>query len=237
MKVLSLSNLLRNIGLNMYIEYQCYDKVLLSDVKKDLFKAIDCGVDGVSVPVPYISKIKGFIPEDVIISCPVDYPNGFSDTDLRIHYAMKAVHCGATAIDLVANTFLYYHEKKEFVNDLKSIHNLCTDKGIKVRVMVNHKSLTHNEDYMPMLREINSFKGIEYVFCSTGLFSEDPIDNILLSRIAQEHFGFKAISNGNFYLPKHLNRVAQAKIFGVRFNNCRALKRCISVYNNLEDQD
>ena len=220
----------------MYIEYQCYDKILVSEVKKQIFTAIECGINGISIPVPYLSKVAGFIPEGLVVACPIDYPSGYSDTDLRVHYAMKAVHNGANAIDVVANTFLYYHNEKEFINDLKSIVNLCRDKKVEPRVMVNYKSLTHPEDYMPMLRLIASVD-IEYVFCSTGLFSEDPIDNIILSRVAQEHFGRKSISNGNFYLPKHLTRVSQAQIFGVRFNNCSALKRCISVYNSTEDQD
>lgn len=220
----------------MYIEYQCYDKILLSDVKKNIFEALEVGVNGISIPVPYLSKVSSFIPDGISVSCPVDYPSGFSDTDLRIHYAMKAVHNGAKAIDLVANTFLYYHNEKEFVNDIKSIVNLCDDKKVVPRIMINRKSLTHPEDFMLMVRLIRS-TCVEHIFCSTGLFSEDPIDNIILCRITQQEFGIKAIANGNFYLPKHAERVAQANIYGIRFNNCSALKRCISVYNNTKDQD
>jgi deoxyribose-phosphate aldolase len=220
----------------MYIEFQCYDEILTSQVEKKIFDAIDCGVDGVSVPVSFLSKISNFIPEGMTLSCPIDYPHGFSDTDLRIHYAMKAVHAGANTLDVVASSYLFYHNKKEFINDIKSIQNLCKDKGIKLRFMVDCKKLSHPEDFLSFIGLISSAH-INYIFCSTGMYAEDPIDNILLCRLAQDHYGFKSISNGNFYLDKHFKRVNQSKIFGIRFNNHTALKRCVSVYNKSEEQD
>ena len=209
----------------MYIEYACYNKILAHEVKTEIFRALDAGVDGISLPSVYLSKISSILPDNVVLSSPIDYPNAFGDTTLRVHYAIRAINLGARAIDIVASTFLYYNCKKDFRDDINALCKVADEKGVTPRVIVDHRKLYCSEDYMGILRCLHDCH-IDYIMVSTGQYAEDPVDNIILCNIAQKEFGFKAIANGNFYLPEHFTQVSKAKLFGARFNNCTAIERC-----------
>lgn len=210
----------------MYIEYACYDEVLPDRMQKNVFEAIESGADGISVPITHLASLSNFLPEEIILSCPIDYPFGHADTELRLHYILKACRNKATCIDLVASSFLYYTDREGFISDIKAVISLCKDKDITIRLMIDYRSLSGCDDFIDMCSLIRH-QGIEYIFCSTGLYSEDPTDNILLCNTAQKKCKLTAISNGNFYLPEQMDSVKSAHIFGVRFNNLSALKRCI----------
>lgn len=211
----------------MFIEFACHNKILMDDAKTEIFKCIDLGVQGISVPIIFLSKIAAFIPDNVLLSCPIDYPNGYGDTELRSHYTIRASHNGAKAVDIIVNTFLFYNQEKEFLNDLKAVVNTAQSKDMIPRIMIDYKKLVSPEDFSVMLRLLSDLK-VEYLFCSNGLYSEDPIDNIILCNIAQKDHGFSSIANGNFYLKDHLDKAKKAKLYGARFNNSHALERCLN---------
>jgi len=210
----------------MFIDYACYNKILTKDVKEDIFKAAEMGIHGISLPITFLSKVSSILPDSIILSCPIDYPNGYGDTNLRIHYAMRAFHYGADAIDIVVNTFLYYNIKSEFISDLKAIISLAKDKKMIPRIMIDNKKLINVEDFKKILKVISSME-VDQVFCSNGQYSEDPVDNIILCKSAQKIFGLNAIANGNFYAKDQVQIAKDAKLFGIRFNNIETMKRCL----------
>jgi len=217
----------------MYTEFACYNKTLLSEVNESIFNALEY-VDGISVPLAFLSNISLILPDKILLSCPIDYPNAIGDTELRIHYALRAIHNGANTIDIVASSFLFYHNEKEFIKDIESLVNLCKDKKVTPRVMIDNKKLIKPSAFIRLMQILNKIE-FEYLFCSTGQFSEDPLDNIILSKVAEYKYGFKSIANGNFYLPEHFKYAKDSLLYGCRFNNYTALKRCISVYNKKEE--
>ena len=209
------------------IEYACYDEILSKNVRANVFKALDLGVKSISVPMVHMSAISTIVPEGIVLSCPIDWPDGRSSIEMRIHEATKVVYQGATAFDLVASAFLFRNGKEEnFVNDLKAILSLANAKKVTLRVMLDHRKIENSKQFQEVLKLIKS-SGDEFVFCATGQYSDDPIDNIVLCALAQKDFELNAIANASIYLPQHFQTACSSGLFGVRFHNIKALETCL----------
>ena len=94
----------------MYKELACYD----SDyTEKDIVEAIflafgdaEKSLDGISVPEHFLAKVNDLIPPDKVLSCPVDFPKGFSSHEAKIHSIISSVRKGANAIDKNSKKFI-----------------------------------------------------------------------------------------------------------------------------------
>lgn len=220
----------------MYIEFSCYNKYSFKDIERSVFKAVGLGAKGIAVPINFVSKIVSFIPEGFILSCPIDYPNAYCDTDLRIHYAMKAIQYGANTLDIVASTAMFYEGGETFLSDLRALESLCVDRGVTARIMIDQRKLKSYEEFLKMVGMISKLQ-TQYIFCSNETFNEDPTDNLILCKVVQSDFGMVPIVNGNFYLEHHFNRIIDSGIYGARFSSHSLMKDFISVYNNTEEKD
>lgn len=214
----------------MYVEYACYDYTTKEDVRKAIFRALEIGVNGISVPHIFLGFITDILAEGIVISSPIDYPLGKSDPAIRQHSIIRALRNGANAIDLVSQSILLLNDKTaEFTSDLSAAKKICDDNGATLRVMVDYRVLS-----MPLITEtVVACKtlGIDYMFMSNGHYVDDYQDNMLLCHKIQMDHEILAICNGNVYLPRHYELIQKAGIFGVRFHKIAALERCL-VYNN-----
>lgn len=214
---------------DILIEYACYDEVLSDIVREKVFKALDLGIKSISVPVAHMSSISSIIPNGIVLSCPVDWPEGRSDSKLRIHAAIKAYHQGATTIDVVSSAVLFRNKKEvDFIHDLKAIKAVADDKGITIRVMLDHRKMETGNQVRGIMKLVKEC-GIEYIYCATGQYVDEISDNIILCNTAQKDFNLSAIANGSLYLPKHLEAAIGAGLFGARFHSIKALESCIGV--------
>lgn len=212
---------------NFLIEYACYDEILSDVIRANVFKALDLGINSISVPVIHMSVISDLIPEGVVLSCPIDWPNGRSDSKLRIHGAIKACHNGANTIDVVASSVLFCNKKEEdFLHDLKAMKSLADDKGVTVRVFLDHRTMRDGKQFRNMMGVVAQ-ANIEYIYCSVGQYVDEISDNIILCNMAQKDFNLHAIANASLYLPKHLNASIGANLFGARFHSIKALESCL----------
>jgi len=125
----------------MYTEFACYNNPIGPEVQQEVFKAIELGAKGISLPIIHLSTISPFLPDDVLLSCPIDYPYGHADTELRVHYAVKACHFGAKALDIVASVHMYYNNRPAFIRDLDSLRVLCDRKAVSGRIMIDYRNL------------------------------------------------------------------------------------------------
>jgi len=209
------------------LEYACYDEVLTENIKSNVFKAIDLGVHGISVPAAHITAIADLIPEGMILSCPIDWPEGRSSNSLRIHAATKAIHKGANALDLVANCVLFRNGREvDFMQDINSIKSLADDKNVTLRVMVDHRKLEDGKQFRQMV-ELVKCTGVEFIFCATGQYIDDIHDNLILCNMAQNDFDVNAIANASLFLPNHLKATRDTGLFGARFHKIKALENCL----------
>lgn len=211
----------------IYTEFACYDTEYTVEVKDHVFRAIDRGVKGVSVPSIFLSHVKSILSGDITLSCPIDYPDGRDDTKLRNHAVLKAVHKGADAIDLVANLTLFLNGKaKEFADDIKSNIEICKENGASCRVMADYRKIEDGKKYMELWKALVGL-GVSFGFVSTGCYVDDCLDNLTLAKRIEEKYGISMICNGNVYLPNHFGLIQQSKAFGVRFHNINAVERCL----------
>ena len=211
----------------MYLEYAIYDKEYNADVKKNVFEALDY-VHGLSIPSIFLTDIHDFLPHGITLSCPIDWPNGWSDTKIRAHETVKAIHKGANAIDLVANVIAFVNNKpKAFVEDIKVQKSICDENNVSLRVMTDYRKINDMEQFRKMWSLLKE-AGVEYGFGSTGIYTDDHLDIISLCGIIQQNYAINMICNGNIYLPEQFEQVKKSEPFGIRFTNVNAIKRCIS---------
>lgn len=214
--------------MNKLIEYACYDEPLADKVKKNVFEAIDLGANSISVPIIHMNAVSTIIPDGIVLSCPIDYPRGAGDTELRIHQILKAIRQGATTVDVVANHTLHLNKKsQDCLHDLRTLQELCDEKTATLRVIFDSRQFDNGKKYSQFIK-VGVLAGIEYAYCSTGHLAEDATDNIIMCQAMQKnHDSLHVIANGGIYLPKHIEAVDKADLFGVRFHNINALKNCL----------
>ena len=215
----------------MYQELAYYDKQpISSEVQSSLFQALDCGINGFSVPVYFLPQIHDIVPEGITLSCPIDYPNGMADVKVRHHATLSALRKGANAIDLVANTYIVLNDKlQDFENEIKTNLTVCQNHGATLRVMLEYR--TFESKLTIALCSILKELGVEYVFPSTGNYVDNYIDNLLMAANIEKKSGLLTITNGNIWTYKHYQAAVKAKIFGVRFHSIAALKNVVEEKN------
>jgi len=212
----------------MYTELACLNHLTFNEVLKDVWEAIRLGIHGISVPMVFLAKVANVVPDNIVLSCPIDYPLGCSDTSLRNHAILSAIHNKVTAIDLVAQLiYLVDGDIIKFTNDLSSAKTICDNNNVDLRVIIDYKRIDMSL-FIESCVALNIL-GIEYGFAATGLGIEDYEDNILLCYQMQYEYGIRSIANGNIYLPNHYQTARDSKIFGIRWNTLSSFKRCIGV--------
>lgn len=210
----------------MYVEFADYNTYSDAEIKANVFKAIELGVKGVSIHQCFVSSIARFMPAGTTISSPIDYPYGLLESKIRTHQIIRAAHNGANAVDVVIqHDYIINDKAKLFKEDVEQILQVCKDKAVTPRFMLNYKDMSMHKaaDCLIVLKKL----GAEYVFPSIGHFADSFLDNIIFSKIIDADYGLSSITNGSLYLPDHYLTAQQSGVFGVRFNNLKALERCM----------
>lgn len=214
----------------MYTEYLCNNLLLNDSIRKNIFTALDLGINGIVTDIPNVSKIANLIPDGITISTPIDYPYGFSDTAYRISLIQKAKNVGVNAIDVMVNCKLFCNKKyKQFAEDLISVDKCAKELGLSIRFGLDHNTITSNDgdfdDCLDILaRKVNP----QIIIPSHGFKHEKVIDNIITCHAIEMDYGIYCIAN-HVYLPDHIKIVRDTNIFGLRFSNIHIVKNCIGV--------
>lgn len=199
-----------------------------TELQKDFFRAAELKLQGVCIPLSFLSSVKEFLPEGMVLACPIDYPFGYSDIKLRNSAILAAVRYGANAIDLVADISQFNNGKVNvFARDLISNFEICKDNGVTLRIMMDYRH-THRSSFFNACSVIKDV-GIDYIFPSTGLFVDDPIDNILMGIDVMKNVGLQIITNGNIYLPEHYKAYKDSAVFGIRFRSIKTVEHAFGV--------
>jgi deoxyribose-phosphate aldolase len=204
----------------IYKEFCCYTqnfKTTIEDYQKGIVTALQCGFNGINVHHFLLSHVKDLIPEGIVLSVPIDYPNGISDPQVQEHEIIKSANSGANAIDFVLNNYLVQQARFDaLIKDLKSKIDICKDRKLSLRIMLDYR--LYNNLELNLIGKILSTTGIEYVFPSTGLEKEDVVDNIIAAKELKD-CGLNVICNGNIWLEKHIQLIKNTNLFGVRIHS------------------
>ena len=211
----------------MYTEYACYDEPNEQKLQENIFKALEHNIHGISVPYILLGKLANNIPHGITISSPIDWPLGKASTTIRNHAIIHAINQGVTAIDLVASNIMYINSKEtDFINDIVSNYNICKDKKITLRIMMEYRVWDNKNisDVCSVLKK----EGVEYIFPSTGHRIDNHQDNMIVGHYLQKSFGLSAITNGNVYNKEHYDNIVGSGIYGIRFHSVNSLHRILS---------
>jgi deoxyribose-phosphate aldolase len=178
------------------------------DIITKFFTGTGNGINTVFVAPYYAGKLKALLGT-VKIACPVDFPDGLGDAVLR--------H-GANYIDLLINPIhLVNGRKEELTQDIKAIKNICDDKDVELRAVVDYRMYT--DGLVLSLCSILRQLGVVYIIPSSGQFVDDVTDNIIFCQlISNKNPGVKTILNTSFCTKEQFDKIPK-DIYGLRLKS------------------
>lgn len=209
----------------MYVEYACYDYALSDDeVKNNIILATKAGVKNFGIHYTYIPLIRSTINDvNGIISSPIDYPYGLSDSKTRSYAIENAAKAGASVIDMtVPAKFIANRKYDKLRDDIKNSIAICQQYNIIIRYILEYRVFNH--ETLAKTCQILKGLGIEYALPSSGHMIDDINDNLIASKYLMAKSNINIIANGNIWTDKQAESVKSAGIYGVRLHYISALE-------------
>jgi len=205
----------------MYLEYCNYNRQIenYSDELKNVFSAIDYGVKGLSLPIHMIKETREYMPKDMVMSAPIDYPMGHSSSKVKYNIVINSLKSGANAIDYVPNHYFLKNKFSLLVEEIETILNICKDYNASFRLFLDY----NNSDAISITAKMYDRLGVHLFFPSLGYHHEDFFDNLInCAMLEQESYVF-AIFNGQMWKKEQVKTVMDSGIFGLRLYNLSLL--------------
>lgn len=203
--------------MSLYKEITIYGKNFTEkDVIDCIFKVTEYNLNGINISLNYLPIVTSLVKKEIIISCPIDYPDGLSDSKHRQHQTISAIRKGANCIDLVINPIYLLNDKKILLaEDIQTHQKICADKNVLFRVMLEYRHFDKNI-YYDIVKLCKILK-VKYLFPATGNFVDDYTDNLIMCKmINTQYIGAKVISNGNIWKKEQYDLVKNSGIYGLR---------------------
>lgn len=197
------------------------DKSMTVEELYDLIKIADTyQVDNICLPSYFLKYAQG-----LDTAAQIDFPYGLSSEKSRMFEIIYACNLSKT-IDVTINPFLVKNRMFETVRDeLLSIFQLCKDKRVDLRVIIEHRLMS--EDLIELSRLID-ICGIKTVIISTGTMVDDPYDALLNSSIIMNNSSLQCIVHG--IRTKEIYNIAQKEgIYGIRSSSRRFFEEIFGV--------
>lgn len=221
----------------MYIDFALIDTDLADvEAKKLVEEAIRYSINSITAPYYLIKGIKSLIPENILLSCLVDYPLGISDIKTRRFSIEQASKIGATSVDIAMPQNLAANRKYDKIReDIKSTKEFCDSSNIQTRYILEYRTFDHH--CLKKICEIFENYQIKYVFPSTGFFLDNLADNILASIfLYQNSKDLNVISTGNIWMDKHFETLIKSGLFGFRTTSVHSLKNFMNFNSDNKDK-
>jgi deoxyribose-phosphate aldolase len=217
----------------MYIDFALTDTDLSdADAKKLIEETIKYSINSITAPFYLIKSIKNLIPENIILSCLIDYPLGVSDIKTRKFAIEQAAKIGTNAVDIAMPQNLAANRKYDKIReDIKFAKEFCDANNIQIRYILEYRTFDHH--CLKKICEIFENHQIKYVYPSTGFFLDNLADNILASIfLHQNSKDLNIISTGNLWTNKHFDTLLKSGLFGFRTTSIHSLKNFM-VFNSM----
>lgn len=210
----------------MYLEYCNYNtqEVLSEESEiKQIFNLIEeQKIGGVCTDIHTARELATMLPFGFVLSCPVDFPMGKSDSKLRQHEAIANLKAGANALDVVCNRKLLQNRKwKALESDIKTIGNICHDYGASLRVLINTDDdmMENNISVCKIMKEY----GVDIILPSIGYHNVEFVDCLITCHMIEQECDMYTICNGYMHKETHIKDLQKSGIFGGRlyYNNLK----------------
>lgn len=213
-----------------YIEYALQDLDYTEDeVRTNVESAISLGVKCISVPYALTKLCKNIVKDnDILVSNPIDYPLGLSDTKTRNNAISNAIDNGANKIDIVIqNNYLNYKKYDKIRADIISNYEICQKNNIPIFYFLEYRVFTHQS----LIKACNILleTPIPYAYVSSGYMLDNPEDNIVACVLLQQKTNIKTIFTSNIWQKKHVDILRKNEISSMRFSNINSIR----TYHNI----
>lgn len=214
----------------MYRELSCYDSDLKKqEIIKSCFLSIHKNFNGFCVPEHFLSSVKEFMPQGMVLAAPIDYPKGFSSSQAKLHSITSCIRKGANAVDVVLNKNICTEKDLDKLGENVSAYsNLCKQKACSLRIMLEYR-LYEDPDFVYDLCEICQECGADYIFVSTGSMADDISDHLITAKIVEEMLDIDIIYNADIWTAEQYEKIAASEVFGVRIKKANAVTNIFGV--------
>jgi len=211
----------------MYIEYACYDHSLSDDeVKQNISEAINFGIKNIAIHYTYIPLIKPLIYQSepsIILSSPIDYPYGLSDSKTRILAIENAAKAGASVIDItVPSKYISNRKYDKLRDDIKNNILICQKNNLIPRYILEYRVFNH--ETLAKTCQILKSLGVEYILPSTGHMIDNINDNLIACKYLMAKSGINIICNGNIWTNKQADTVRSSEVYGARLHHLPSIE-------------
>jgi deoxyribose-phosphate aldolase len=185
-------------------------------------------LDAVTTHPNALKCLKDILPPSVALGCVIDFPFGVLSPEVRKLAVASAIKDGAKIIDLVAPYSLIQPGLiDEFRGDIESIVGMCFDNSVEPRLMIDYrlhfKSIT--------IATCNTAKqcGFTFISPSTGTYSDDIFDNLIIAKQIEKEAKLKCILSGHILKSAHWAVVEASGVYGARFYSLNMMKHVFGV--------
>lgn len=209
----------------MQLEYACYDIAINEDeVKKNIQNAIQYNPYSISIHPYSLSSVKSLIPENIKLSCAIDYPMGLTDIATRNQIVQQvAKNNQVNIIDLNVPSKLIVNRKYDkFREDIKLNAEVCKDHNVELRYVLEYRVFSH--EILAKLCQILKTFEINHVFPASGFLLDDINDNIIAAKYLMAKSNMKVICNGNVWTKQQVENVRKSGVGGLRVSNIPSLE-------------
>jgi deoxyribose-phosphate aldolase len=189
-------------------------------------------VTSITAPHYICKNIKNLLPNNLILSCFIDYPLGISDLKTRQFSIKESIKLNVSCVDIVMPQNLAANRKYDKIrDDVKSAIDICGENNIKLRYILEYRIF--DQYCLKKICEIfDNFGYINGVFTSSGYFLDNLADNILASVFLYENSkNLDIFCTGNAWTKKHFDILIKANIQNFRLNSIHSLSCLLSLIN------
>lgn len=218
----------------MYIDFAIINTEINETEAKAILQELKTyPINSITVPFYLIKSFKSIIPNDIKLSCLIDYPLGISDIKTRKCAIEQAHKAGSTAVDITMPQNLAANRKYDKIReDIKQCLDFCNTNDIQVRYILEYRVFDHY--CLKKICEIFDNNNIKFIYPSSGYFIDNLADNILASIfLHQNSKDLNVLCTGNMWCDKHFETMIKSGLFGFRTSSLNSLKNFIAFNSSL----
>lgn len=194
-----------------------------SEIKEMIIAGAKYQPDYISVFPALVKYCKRIVKDNTKLSCPIDFPFGNLETDLRQQSIKNAIKNGAKKIDLmIPSLYLTCRKYEKIKQDMSANLEICKSHDIPMYCMLEYRVFNHQT--LAKICEILKEIGIEHFYASTGWMIDNLTDNSIACMYLAKKAKVNTIINGDVWRADQVQAISANQSYGVRFKTLHSLE-------------
>lgn len=212
-----------------YIEYGYYDFDSSStETKENITQAVHYNPSCISVLPQYVKSVKKILPKEknIRLATVIDYPFGLSGHSEREAAVKNAITNGAESIEIICPNYALCNRKYDaFRLEIDCLRKICIDNQVDLKYTLEYKTFSSNLLYK--IVEILYIKKIATIYSSSGFFSDDINDSLIVSSLLKKrNSDINVIATGRAWTASHFDLIlSNEHIFAYKATNIHTLEK------------